>query len=157
MLGRFMQEDAYRGDGLDLYAYCADDPVMYHDPSGRNATCDHAADAEENAQRENVTKEETQGPGTWEKANGSMSDASRDYQKFVTEAEDGMVYKVKDVKFDGYKDGILIEAKADYSNFIDKQTGMFKKWFSGKDPLVSQAARQEGFIFQAYKRQTDLG
>ena len=31
-----MQEDAYRGDGLNLYAYCVNNPVMYFDPSGRN-------------------------------------------------------------------------------------------------------------------------
>ena len=33
-IGRFMQEDTYRGDGLNLYAYCANNPVMYFDPSG---------------------------------------------------------------------------------------------------------------------------
>ena len=33
-LGRFMQEDPYRGDGLNLYAYCANNPVTYYDPSG---------------------------------------------------------------------------------------------------------------------------
>ena len=29
-----MQEDTYRGDGLNLYAYCANNPVRYIDPSG---------------------------------------------------------------------------------------------------------------------------
>ena len=33
-LARFMQEDTYRGDGLNLYAYCANNPVRYVDPSG---------------------------------------------------------------------------------------------------------------------------
>ena len=33
-IGRFLQEDTYRGDGLNLYAYCANNPVMYYDPSG---------------------------------------------------------------------------------------------------------------------------
>ncbi len=33
-IGRFLQEDTYRGDGLNLYAYCANNPVMYFDPSG---------------------------------------------------------------------------------------------------------------------------
>ena len=32
--GRFMQEDVYQGDGLNLYAYCGNNPVMYDDPSG---------------------------------------------------------------------------------------------------------------------------
>lgn len=34
MIGRFTQEDTYRGDGLNLYAYCAGNPVYYVDPSG---------------------------------------------------------------------------------------------------------------------------
>jgi len=33
-LGRFMQEDVYQGDGLNLYAYCSNNPVVYYDPSG---------------------------------------------------------------------------------------------------------------------------
>lgn len=34
VLGRFMQEDSYQGDGLNLYAYCGNNPVVYYDPSG---------------------------------------------------------------------------------------------------------------------------
>ena len=34
VIGRFTQEDTYRGDGLNLYAYCDNNPVMYYDPSG---------------------------------------------------------------------------------------------------------------------------
>jgi len=34
VIGRFTQKDTYRGDGLDLYAYCASNPVCYVDPSG---------------------------------------------------------------------------------------------------------------------------
>ena len=34
VIGRFTQEDIYRGDGLNLYAYCANNPVYYIDPSG---------------------------------------------------------------------------------------------------------------------------
>ena len=33
-IGRFLQEDAYLGDGLNLYMYCRNNPVMYYDPSG---------------------------------------------------------------------------------------------------------------------------
>ena len=33
-IGRFTQEDIYRGDGLNLYAYCANNPVAYYDPYG---------------------------------------------------------------------------------------------------------------------------
>ena len=41
VIGRFTQEDAYRGDGLNLYAYCANNPVYYVDPSGN--ICETAA------------------------------------------------------------------------------------------------------------------
>ncbi|HOV27901.1 MAG TPA: RHS repeat-associated core domain-containing protein, partial [Pseudobacteroides sp.] len=34
VIGRFTQEDTYRGDGLNLYAYVANNPVKYVDPSG---------------------------------------------------------------------------------------------------------------------------
>ena len=33
-LGRFTQEDVYRGDGLNLYDYCKGNPVVWYDSSG---------------------------------------------------------------------------------------------------------------------------
>lgn len=37
MIERFTQEDTYRGDGLNLYACCGNNPVMYYDSSGQNS------------------------------------------------------------------------------------------------------------------------
>ncbi len=34
VIGRFTQEDSYNVDGLNLYAYCRNNPVYYVDPSG---------------------------------------------------------------------------------------------------------------------------
>ena len=42
IIARFTQEDTYRGDGLNLYAYCANNPVYYVDPSG-NVICPRTA------------------------------------------------------------------------------------------------------------------
>ena len=39
-LGRFTQEDVIYNDGLNLYAYCNSNPVMYSDPSGFTKQCD---------------------------------------------------------------------------------------------------------------------
>ena len=36
ILGRFLQEDVCQGDGLNLYVYCRNNPVVYYDPSGYN-------------------------------------------------------------------------------------------------------------------------
>ena len=38
ILGRFLQEDVCQGDGLNLYAYCRNNPVVYYDPSGYSNT-----------------------------------------------------------------------------------------------------------------------
>ena len=47
-IGRFTQEDVIYNDGLNLYAYCSSNPVMYADPSG------YACEPKEGA--ENSTK-----------------------------------------------------------------------------------------------------
>ena len=39
-IGRFTQEDVIYNDGLNLYAYCSSNPVMYADPSGFAKQCD---------------------------------------------------------------------------------------------------------------------
>ncbi|WP_434299663.1 Tox-REase-5 domain-containing protein [Corallococcus exiguus] len=82
-----------------------------------------------------------QGPGRWENASESMSEASRKYQAQVTEAPVGRVYKVQEVKFDGFKMGVLLETKGPgYARFL--KDGSFRTWFRGADGMLEQAKRQ---------------
>ena len=63
-LARFMQEDTYRGDGLNLYAYCANNPVRYVDPSG------HQCDKKNNNQNQS-DEYDINNMGSGMKTNGS--------------------------------------------------------------------------------------
>ena len=51
VIARFTQEDTYRGDGLNLYAYCRNNPVYYADPSG------HSCDKDANGKHSNDGQE----------------------------------------------------------------------------------------------------
>ena len=45
VIARFTKEDVYRGDGLNLYTYCDNNPVIYYDPSGYSIkSCDNKKD-----------------------------------------------------------------------------------------------------------------
>ena len=44
-LGRFTQEDVYRGDGLNLYDYCKGNPVIWYDPSGYKCEPDNGQES----------------------------------------------------------------------------------------------------------------
>ena len=100
-----MQEDTCRGDGLNLYAYCANNPVMYYDPSGRNGvSCNTNTDAEENAQQENVTvKEEKETSGY--QSDGRMSDDLLLYPKTNTKRTENVTEWRREIK----KSDIAIE------------------------------------------------
>lgn len=46
MVARFTQEDVYRGDGLNLYVYVVNNPLLWFDPSGYKK-CDRIPDGED--------------------------------------------------------------------------------------------------------------
>ena len=69
VLGRFMQEDVYQGDGLNLYAYCGNNPVVYDDPSGYASTSTGKACPPQGKISESVDESGTASKGhtaTWE-------------------------------------------------------------------------------------------
>jgi hypothetical protein len=78
--------------------------------------------------------------GKWERVNESMSERASAYQEQIT-GRSGESYVVDGVKFDGIRDGTLLDAKGPgYARFV--KNGQFRNWYSGKDKLLDQAARQ---------------
>ncbi|NRT43429.1 RHS repeat-associated protein [Clostridium beijerinckii] len=57
VIGRFTQEDIYRGDGLNLYDYCANNPIVYYDPSGY-AMCPTKVKAYKDYKKQGMTPQE---------------------------------------------------------------------------------------------------
>ncbi|RKH52607.1 hypothetical protein D7V93_27830 [Corallococcus llansteffanensis] len=97
----------------------------------------------------------SQGPGQWGPAKESMSARARRYQEQITGHSTDDAYWVGGVgknsggvKFDGFKEGVLLEAKGPgYANkFLD--TFDPKSWFepTGAKGLIDQAMRQRDSV-----------
>lgn len=72
VIARFTQEDTYRGDGLNLYAYCANNPIFYVDPSGHQPNC--VKDAAARYMAEGMAKEEAYRRAYTEHAQWKLND-----------------------------------------------------------------------------------
>jgi hypothetical protein len=75
-----------------------------------------------------------------------MSESARNYQAQVAGAPKGYAYRVKgngeEVDFDGFPNGVLVEAKGPgYARFITDKLDP-KGFFKGADKLQMQAERQ---------------
>ena len=82
------------------------------------------------------------GIGTWTVTSESMSERAADYQEQITGVPAGAVYLVNGVKFDGFADGKLLDAKGEgYAKFINKN-GEFQSWYRGANGLLEEARRQ---------------
>nr|WP_225410147.1 restriction endonuclease fold toxin 5 domain-containing protein [Stigmatella hybrida] len=86
------------------------------------------------------------GPGKWVQANEYMPEQPRRYQAQVTGAPEGTAYRVKwsekDVDFDGFDQGVLLEAKGTgYAKWVDDGLN-FYRIFRGRDQMLDQARRQ---------------
>jgi filamentous hemagglutinin len=70
-----------------------------------------------------------------------MSARAAAYQTQIT-GQTGQAYVVNGVKFDGFTDGVLLDAKGPgYATFVDS-SGQFKPWFTGQQSLLNQADSQ---------------
>lgn len=82
------------------------------------------------------------GPGAYARVMESMSARAAIYQSKITGTLPDVGYIVNGVKFDGFRTGVLLDAKGyGYAKFV--KDGKFVGWFSnGAKGLVDQARRQ---------------
>ncbi|QRN99257.1 hypothetical protein JRI60_09655 [Archangium violaceum] len=87
---------------------------------------------------------QAQGPGQWSPVKESMSRRAARYQEQISGHPVDQSYIVKGVRFDGYKNGVLLEAKGrGYANkFLGNLTPQL--WFANKGArsMVDQVQRQ---------------
>ena len=102
-----------------------------------NGGLDDATDAARTLQR-------AQSAGKWIQRSEFMSDAAREYQRFISGRADDLVYEIGGYTFDGFDAslGILKDAKDIPINFIDAATNQFKPWVSGTNSWLRQAQNQ---------------
>ncbi|GII26491.1 golvesin C-terminal-like domain-containing protein [Planosporangium mesophilum] len=88
------------------------------------------------------------GPGKWVKQTRGGSDESKAYQEKVTGVERGSEYEVNGVRFDGYDNGTLLEAKDNYLSFLD-ENGEWKWFFKNATRKGSKTSGYEDLVNEA--------
>jgi len=132
---------AVQGKGADDREYAGVDPGRWALILGRDASAPDNAGIIEDL--EVLTA--SQGLpmfGRWTRTTEAMSAEAAAYQKQITGRSADRSYLLNGTKFDGVKNGTLIDAKSGYSNFVNRRTGEFHSWFKGSQGLVDQARRQ---------------
>ncbi|WP_123028360.1 Tox-REase-5 domain-containing protein [Mycolicibacterium stellerae] len=84
------------------------------------------------------------GPGAFGPSHEGFAGLSKAYQEFITGRSISEAYIVEGparaVKFDDFANGMLIDAKADYQQFVDK--GVWDTWFQGDSKFLKAAVDQ---------------
>jgi hypothetical protein len=86
-----------------------------------------------------------QAPGEWKRKKFSGSERARKYQEQISGRSFDEVYKVGDVEYDGFKDGILKEAKGEGYRAFFEEGGKPKPWYDNSGNfrgLLNQAKTQ---------------
>jgi hypothetical protein len=74
------------------------------------------------------------GPGEWVTKTPTGSAASQAYQERATGVVRGYEYKVGNRHFDGFENGVLIDGKDKYKQFVDKNAGDWQDWWKRVKP-----------------------
>ena len=110
VIARFLSEDTYYGDGLNLYAYCHNNPVGYVDPSGHEGLiCSKKYGELKKKEAEGGTLSEKEKRQIYEyeqnqkKSNGAGSDSksgSKSGSKPIGATYEGTIYRSVDSRYD---------------------------------------------------------
>ena len=144
--GRFMQEDVYQGDGLNLYAYCGNNPVVYDDPSGYASTSTGKACPPQGKISESVDES---GTSSVAKPNQGQGFSSKGYNPQPGERTfEGYVKQISDPEIS------LYTKSSGFNNNPKGTGGQFKRFGAnehyGLAPHVHQPVRNvtpNGMIF----------
>lgn len=117
-LGRFTQEDVIYNDGLNLYAYCNSNPVMYSDPSGfAKETCKSKVGGECDSESGTPSGFYQDANGRWHRPNGD----------FASNAEVGIASPAKTAT--GSHGNSLSDPRTNYGYvLVDKDTNEILKF-----------------------------
>ncbi|BCJ95506.1 hypothetical protein acsn021_30750 [Anaerocolumna cellulosilytica] len=134
-VARFTQEDVYRGDGLNLYAYCANNPVMYEDTSGYNAQSKCPKPGEPEGQKKQTEE----------------SKPKIDYRKvadYVKDLEEQTGIKLNKKQIKELKNALRKKA---YSKLTPQETLAHRKEFNKvKNDLIAQWEKETGQVWPTY-------
>ncbi|WP_309249111.1 RHS repeat-associated core domain-containing protein [Clostridium estertheticum] len=134
VIGRFTQEDVYRGDGLNLYSYCGSNPVGYFDPSGYTK-CPIGSNKETNFDEYQYKKKHDQTPkkgerGVWsgERGESKYIPNDKEIQRELAKYDlDGISYKNSEADFsDVALEEVKINGMSGESSLKDARKYNFK-------------------------------
>ena len=105
-IGRFTQEDVIYNDGLNLYAYCSSNPVMYENPSGYTCEPKECAENSKSGRTTIPSQQQMQDAVTqWARMEESLANSNRQLDKFNTAT---VVYDARTGNYYGMNRGVQL-------------------------------------------------
>ena len=158
VLGRFVQEDEYRGDGLNLYAYCKNNPVVYYDPSGYGEEkCDKVGGNDSKSGSNTTATERRNSPGVVEGNGRNTSKMMYGTDKNAGVIPKEIADKLREKQYNNFdefrNDFWKAVAETDYANefLINGDPKNYYRMKNGGAPLVvSNQAINGSFTYQLH-------